>query len=117
MNVTVRQGEIYWIKIKEDSSDEIVHPHLVIQEDVLNDSRISTTVVCAISTNMRKAYQVGNVALGENEGNLEKRSVVIVSQVSTVKLSSIGQYIGTLSQERVEEVLHGMQQQQNLRSM
>jgi mRNA interferase MazF len=115
--MTVRQGEIYWIKLKENSADEIVHPHLIIQDDILNDSRISTTVVCAISTNMKKAYQVGNVALGENEGNLEKRSVVIVSQVSTVNLGSVGQYIGKLSQERVEEVLRGMKQQQNLRSM
>jgi mRNA interferase MazF len=87
----------------------IVHPHVVIQDTVVNQSRIETVVVCALSTNMKRAFQPGNILLESGEAGLSKQSIVIVSQVSTVEKSTLGEYIGTLSKERVDELLAGME--------
>ena len=46
------------------------------------------------------------------EGNLTKQSVVIVSQVSSVDKARLGERIGALSDERVEQILAGMRFQQ-----
>jgi mRNA interferase MazF len=39
---------------------------------------------------------------------LEKQSVVVVSQVSSVYKTRLGEHIGTLSAERVQQILAGM---------
>ena len=55
------------------------HPHVVVQDDVFNRSRITTVVVCTLTSNLHRANEPGNVLLDLGEGNLPKRSVVVVS--------------------------------------
>jgi mRNA interferase MazF len=104
--VTARQGDIYWVPVEETV---ILHPHVVVQDDVLNRSRIHTVVVCALTTNLQRAKSPGNVLLEAGEANLPRQSVVVVSQVSTVDKIQLGQYIGSLSGERIHQILNGMQ--------
>ena len=88
------------------------HPYVVIQDDVLNRSRVHTVVVCALTSNLNLANEPGNVLLDLHEGNLPKRSVLVVSQVSSVEKSKLGDYIGKLSIERVAQVRDGLRFQQ-----
>lgn len=88
------------------------HPHAVIQDDVFNHSRIATVVVCALTSNLRRASEPGNVLLKAGEGDLPRQSVVVVSQVSSVDKTRLGERIGSLSQARVEEILAGLRFQQ-----
>jgi mRNA interferase MazF len=52
------------------------------------------------------------VLLEPGEGDLSRQSVVVVSQVSAVYKTRLGERIGALSSERVEQVLVGMRFQQ-----
>jgi mRNA interferase MazF len=101
----INQGDIYWVPLTEQN---YTHPHVVIQDNVFNHSRISTLVVCALTTNLRRAKDPGNVLLEAGEANLPKQSVVVVSQVSTVDKTQLGEYIGTLSEQRLNQILAGM---------
>lgn len=109
--MTINQGDLYWIPLEESdgSGSGYTHPHVVLQENVLNRSRIDTVVVCALTTNMKQAKAPGNVLLEAGEAGLPKQSVVVVSQVSTVNKTQLGEYIGTLSSQRVDQILAGMQ--------
>jgi mRNA interferase MazF len=84
----------------------------VVQEDVFNQSRITSVVVCALTSNLHRAHEPGNVLLDEGEGNLPKRSVVVVSQIASVAKASLGQLVGSLSSERVDQVVSGLRFQQ-----
>lgn len=84
------------------------HPHVVVQNDVFNQSRIHTTVVCALSSNLKRAEAPGNVGLELGEANLPKPGVVIVSQLFTVDKSQLEDFIGTLSPRRIEQILQGI---------
>jgi mRNA interferase MazF len=108
---TIHQGDVFWIEAdpSRGSIPGSPHPHVVVQNDVFNQSRISTVVVCALTSNLNRATEPGNVLLEPGEGNLEKQSVVIVSQVSSVYKTRLGEQIGTLSAERVQQILAGMQ--------
>ncbi len=101
----INQGDIYWVPLEES---DYAHPHVVVQDNVLNHSRINTVVVCALTTNMKRANMPGNVLLDAGEANLPKQSIVSVSQVSTVNKSQLGEYIGSLTEQRVEQILAGM---------
>ena len=108
--MVVNQGDIYWIALKEASGSEAgyTHPHVVIQDNVINHSRIKTVVVCALTTNLKRAKAPGNVLLEAGEANLPKQSVVVVSQVSTVDKMQLGEYIGSLNEQRVNQILAGL---------
>ncbi len=108
--MVVNQGDIYWVSLKEPSDMEpgYIHPHVVIQDNVINRSRINTVVVCALTTNSKKANAPGNVLLEAGEANLPKQSIVVVSQVSTVDKAQLSEFIGSLTQQRIDQILAGM---------
>ena len=84
------------------------HPYVIVQNDLLNRSRISTVVICALTSNLKRAASPGNVLLRSGEANLTKRSVVNVSQIYTLERSRLGKRIGTLSPERVHDIVAGV---------
>lgn len=107
----INQGDIYWIQAENPDESELghhPHPYVVIQENLFNHSRIHTVIVCALTTNLKQANAPGNVLLDAEEGNLPKQSVVVVSKVSAVEKSQLGDYIGTLSEQRITQILAGM---------
>jgi mRNA interferase MazF len=109
----IRRGDIFWVVDPSGGSvPPIAHPHVVVQEDVLNASRVTTVVVCALTTNLRRAEEPGNVRLEPGEGGLPKPSVVVVSQITSVPKASLGERIGALTQARVDAVLDGLALQQ-----
>ncbi len=110
----VRRGEIYWLEPDpaRGSIPSVAHPHVIVQDDVFNRSRIDTVVVCALTSNPRRSQEPGNVWLDEGEGGLPRRSVVVVSQISSVAKSALGAYVGQLSEERVDQIVAGLRFQQ-----
>jgi mRNA interferase MazF len=60
--VVIRQGDIFWIELEDPEGSEpgYRHPHLVLQNNLFNRSRINTVVVCALTTNLRRAEAPGN---------------------------------------------------------
>ena len=74
----ILQGEVYWIDFSPSSGSAPAerHPYLVVQSNVFNRSRIATTVVCLITSNLIRARAPGNVALKKGDSNLPKECVV-----------------------------------------
>jgi mRNA interferase MazF len=110
----IDQGDVFWVGA-DDSRGPIPsysHPHVVVQEDVFNHSRVATVIVCALTSNLHRANEPGNVLLEPGEGNLPQQSVVVVSQVSSVDKARLGERIGSLSEARVRQILDGLRFQQ-----
>ena len=112
--VRINRGDLYQLE-PDDSRAALVsysHPHVVVQDDVFNHSRITTVIVCALTSNLHRATEPGNVLLDVGEGDLPKQSVVVVSQISSLEKARLGQRIGSLSEARVEQILAGLRFQQ-----
>jgi mRNA interferase MazF len=84
------------------------HPHVVVQNNIFNRSRIATVVVCALTSNLRRADAPGNVLLEKGEANLPKQSVVNISQIFTADKRDLTEKIGTLSRHRIRQILDGI---------
>lgn len=108
--MVINQGDIYWVDLGDPvgSAPGYRHPHVVIQNNLFNQSRINTVVVCALTSNLKRAPAPGNVLLDTKEAHLSKRSVVMVSQIFTVDKAQLGEYIGKLSGKRVRQILDGV---------
>ena len=66
-----------------------IHPFVVVQSDFFNRSRISTTVVCLITSSMDRALAPGNVPLRNGAAKLSRPSVVNVSQIMIVNKTGL----------------------------
>ena len=117
--MVINQGDIYWIELDEPTGSEpgYSHPHVVVQNNVFNASRINTVIVCALTSNIKRAETPGNVLLEKGEANLSKQSVVLVSQIFTVDKNQLGEFIGTLSERRVKQIIEGIYLMTEIRNL
>jgi mRNA interferase MazF len=108
--VVINQGDIYWVQLDEPTRSEpgYTHPHVVIQNNLYNQSKIRTVIVCVLTSNLKYADVPGNVSLEKGEANLPKGSIVNVSQIFTIDKTQLGEYIGTLSTKRIHQILDGI---------
>jgi mRNA interferase MazF len=108
--MVIRKGSVYWIDFSPGKGSEPVgrRPGLVVQNDVLNDSRLNTVIVLAITSTMKYGELPGNVVLRKEEANLPKKCVVNVTQIKSVDKRSLKEKIGTLSEKRMADVYEGM---------
>ena len=115
----INQGDLFWVDlgVPRESEPGYRHPHVVIQNNLFNQSRINTVVLCALTSNLKRAKAPGNVLLLKGEGNLKKESVVNISQVITVNKSDLVERIGTLPTGRIREILEGIRLLTELREV
>lgn len=108
--MVISQGEVYWVDLGDPSGSGpgYLHPHVVIQNNIFNRSRINTVIVCALTSNLQRAQAPGNVLLERGEANLPKQSVVNVSQLFTVDKEDLVERIGSLSHRRMRQILDGL---------
>ncbi len=108
--MVINQGDIFWVDLGDPSGSApgLRHPHIVIQNNIFNYSRINTAVVCALTSNLKRAKAPGNVLLSKGEANLKKDSVVNISQIITVDKSDLIEKTGSLSSARIRQIIKGV---------
>ena len=108
--MVINQGDVFWVDLGDPSGSGpgYRHPHVVIQNNVFNRSRINTVVVCVLTSNLNRAQAPGNVLLEKGEASLPQQSVVNVSQIFTVDKRDLVEKIGTLSRQRFRQILDGI---------
>lgn len=106
----IRQGALYWIDLDEPEGSEPGYrrPHVIVQNNLLNDTRIRTVLLCPLTTNVRRAEDIGNVLLDAGEGGLTKPSVVLVSQFLTIDRAELTDFIGILPASRIRQIIAGI---------
>lgn len=106
----VARGEIWWADFGEPVGSEpgYLRPALIVSSDRFNQSRISTVIVSAITSNMRLAAAPGNVELERGEGGVPKDCVVNVSQTLVVDRSRLVDPVGTLPAHLLVRVDDGL---------
>ena len=103
MRVFPRRGEVWIVNWNPSRGSEQAgrRPALIIQNDIGNE-KAPTTIVAAISSTVRR-YPM-NVELGPPEGGLTHPSVVKASQILSVSKQRLERCLGSLSNDRMNEV-------------
>jgi mRNA interferase MazF len=114
--MVIRKGSIYWVDFSPGKGSEPIgrRPGLVIQNDILNDSKLNTVIMLAITSTIKFGDLLGNVVLRKGEANLPKKCVVNVTQIRSIDKKSLKEKIGTLSQKRMDKVHSGLKLVMNI---
>ena len=109
--MVIKQGEIYWVDLGEPSGSEpgYRHPHIVIQNNLFNSSKINTVVMCSLTSNLKRGLSPGNVVLKKGEADLPQKSVVNITQLYTVNKNDLCEKIGRVNSEKIKEIILGIQ--------
>lgn len=108
--MVIQRGDIYWVNFSPGKGSEPFgrRPGLVIQCDALNDSKINTVVMLAITSTLKFGELPGNVTLRKGEANMPRKCVINVTQIKSVDKTSLLEKIGGLSKQKMEEVVEGL---------
>ena len=106
----MNRGEIWWADLPAPIQSEPGYrrPVLVLQSDSFNQSRITTVVCAAITSNTRLAEMPGNVELSVRESNLQKQSVVNISQIITLDKDFLSECVGSVTATTMRKVNDGL---------
>jgi mRNA interferase MazF len=106
----MNRGEIWWAALPDPvgSGPGYRRPVLVIQANAFNESRIGTTVVAAVTSNLALASAPGNVRLRPRASGLARESVVNVSQILTVDKRLLTERVKKLDESLLADVDAGL---------
>jgi mRNA interferase MazF len=108
--MVIERGEIWWADLGEPrgSSPGFHRPIVIIQSNDFNHTNIKTLIGAVITSNLRLAEMPGNVRLPKKFHNLEKESVVNVTQLFTINKEDLLEYVETLSEQKMEQIDKGL---------
>ncbi|MGK0618511.1 type II toxin-antitoxin system PemK/MazF family toxin [Meiothermus cerbereus] len=108
--VEVRRGQIWWADLGEPKGSRpgLRRPVLVVQRDTANQSRLVTTIVAAITSNLALRQAPGNVFLASSDSGLERDSVINVSQLYTLDKNDLEGYVGPVPHGVMSQVDEGL---------
>lgn len=104
------RGEIWWADLGEPkgSAPSFRRPVLIVPDDLLTRSRLSSIMVVPLTTNLKRGLAVGNVHLEPSETGLSAPCVALVCQVMTVDRAFFDDAAGTLPRRSMNKIDVGL---------
>lgn len=104
------RGEIWWVDfgVPKGSEAGYRHPAIVVQNNNYNASRIYTTVVIPLSSNLSLAEHKDNLLLPKNKTHLSKDSVACAPLITSVDKNQLDELVAKLSDEDMFLLEQGM---------
>jgi mRNA interferase MazF len=106
----MERGAVWWAELPRPAASEPRYrrPVIIIQANSFNRSRIKTTMVLAVTSNLRLADAPGNVSLPAASTGLPKDSVANVSQVITIDKSFLVEECGRIPSVLMRAIDEGL---------
>jgi mRNA interferase MazF len=100
-----RRGEVYWLNFDPATGHEMAstHPCVIVQNNVGNQHS-ALTIVVAVTSNLRVARLPIGVLIPAGEGGLARDSVAHCGPRYTIDRSRLGDKLGELPQDRMDEI-------------
>jgi len=108
--MVISQGDVCWASLDEPvgSAPGFRRPVTIVQGEAFNASRLATTIVVPLISNLRLAAAPGNVVLAARRTGLPKDSVANVSQIITIDRELLSDRVGQLIESDLQLVLAGI---------
>ena len=102
----ILRGDIYWANLKPTIGNEQAgfRPVLIISEDIFNQ-RSGTVIALAITSQPQKAGYPLTYKLSSEK--LPKESWVKISQIRTLSVKRIGDFICRIEPEEIDVIIDG----------
>jgi mRNA interferase MazF len=106
----VKRGEIWWASMGEPRGSEPGYnrPVIIVSSNEFNQSLIQTVIVVIVTSNLRLVDAPGNFKITKKQSNLNKDSVVNVSQLITLDKTFLTEQVGKLNSKNISYLNEGV---------
>ena len=103
---TIKQFEIWVADLNPQIGTEPgkTRPVLVIQTDLLNSISHPSTLVCPITSNVRKEAEILRVHLKKGDANLDEDCDIMIDQIRAIDNKRLIKRVGALPDDGIELV-------------
>ena len=100
------RGEIWWVDygIPYGSEPGYRRPVIIMQNDFFNNSKINTTIVVPLSTNILLADVPGNIFINKKDSKLNKDAVILISQTGVIDKERLLEKVSKANKEIMERI-------------
>ncbi len=102
----IKQYEIWIADLNPQIGTETgkTRPVLIIQTNLLNQIPHPSTIVCPITTNVKKDANILRIHLKKGEANLHQSCDVMIDQIRAIDNKRLVKKVGNLPQNLIEKV-------------
>lgn len=106
----LNRGDVWWANLPDavGSGHGYRRPVLVVQGEAFNRSRLVTTIVVVLTSNLHLLEAPGNVLLPARAPSLPRDSAANVSQVLTIDRELLTERVGHLPTSLLRQVDDGL---------
>jgi mRNA interferase MazF len=106
----VKRGEIWWASMAEPRGSEPGYnrPVIIVSSNEFNQSLIQTVIVVVVTSNIRLVDAPGNFKITKKQLNINKDSVVNVSQLITLDKTFLTEQVGNLNSKHISFLNEGI---------
>ncbi len=104
--MSIKQFEIWIADLNPQIGTEPgkTRPVLIIQTNLLNQIPHPSTIICPITTNVKKDSDILRVHIKKGEANLQQDSDVMVDQIRAIDNNRLINKVGDLPKNLIENV-------------
>ena len=104
--MSIKQYEIWIADLNPQIGTEAgkTRPVLIVQTNLLNQIPHPSTIVCPITTNIKKDSEILRVHLKKGEANLHQNCDVMIDQIRAIDNKRLVKKVGNLPQDLIEKV-------------
>ena len=108
--MVAQRGQIWWADLREPrgSGPGYRRPIIVIQANSFNKTNLSTVIVAIVTSNLDLGDMPGNVRLTTGTTGLDNDSVVNITQLLTVERADLVEYVGSVSDRKMDQIDRGL---------
>lgn len=109
--MAIKQFEIWIADLNPQIGTEPgkTRPVLIIQTDLLNKIPHPSTIVCPITTNVKKDSEILRVHMKKGMANLQSACDIMIDQIRAIDNKRLTKRIGVLPDELIELVKENIQ--------
>jgi mRNA-degrading endonuclease toxin of MazEF toxin-antitoxin module len=100
-----RRGDVYWVRLESSRGSEQsgVRPGVIVSNDVGNRSSPNVIIATMTTRDYGRRYPFP-VAVSKGEGGCPRSWFINCSRLFTITKDRLGQYLGALPPERLDEL-------------
>jgi mRNA interferase MazF len=100
------RGEIWRVDygIPYESEPGYRRPVIIMQNDFFNNSKIKTTIVVPLSTNLLLADVPGNIFINRKDSKLTKDSVILISQTGVIDKERLIEKVSRINKNIMDRI-------------
>jgi mRNA interferase MazF len=108
--MVIHRGSIWWADLPDSdgSGPGYRRPVVVVQDDLLNNSRLNTVLIAPLTSNLGWGKLPGNLPLSPRDSGLPKPSVVNLTLLYAIDKRALTDHVGRLPARLIQQMDNGL---------